>query len=208
MPIKEPLGREECRSLLAPHMHDLEQCFKLAWERWQRWLLQLDGSPGDVKPRSRASTLYDFIVAAATSTFLGKPDVFVSAKSGLLILKFNDRIALRFKKFTGKTLRISRNKTNQARAFDLHQLELSDEVLQPITHVVAGYLLDELASGIDRLAITCSVDGEQFWAPIDIEKQDVMHTDVVHNVVTSDPTSAKPTVRSKRQRPAANSEGD
>jgi hypothetical protein len=206
--ITEPLSRVECRDILSPHLTTLEQCFAVAWTRWTAWLAALDGSPTDVSARTRANALHDFIAKEAEVRFMGAKGVQVKRKRGLLVITIADRVAIRFKKFRGKTLRFARNATRQTAAFDSQQLVLTDDALQPMTLLVAGYLLDGLESGIDTIAVTCSVDGDHFWAPIQVTGADTVQTAPARQLPTTDPTAAKPGVRSKRAKPAAeNSEG-
>jgi hypothetical protein len=191
-----PLSRVECQSLLAEHLPTLEACFKAAWDRWRKWLKELPGSPADVSPRSRASTLYDFITSEVAKQLSGKPGVQIKKSRGLLLVRFRDRVAIRFKKFRGKSLKTSSNHNGQTIAFEQHTLELPSASVQPVTHLVAGYLLDELAVDLEQIAITCSVDGEHFWAPIEVLKSEAVHTADVRIATTADPTAAKPSVRS------------
>src|SRR5260370_39065743 len=83
---------------LQPHLPKLEQCFRVAWKRWIAWMADLEGSPGDVSPRSRASVLYDFITAEAIKAFLGADGIRVRRERGVLVLRFQDRVELRSKK--------------------------------------------------------------------------------------------------------------
>jgi hypothetical protein len=76
--------------------------------------------------------------------------------------RFGNKIALRFKKFRSRTLKTSNNNTAQTALFQSQQLEYFDSKIQPMTHVVAGYLLDDLAIDIDRLAVTCTMDGQHY----------------------------------------------
>jgi hypothetical protein len=161
-------SREAVLARLKPHLPTLDLCFRAAWERWTEWLKRLDGAPSDVTPRSRASVLYDFIVAEAVKSFLGTKDIKVRKEHGFLVLRFQDRVALRFKKFRNRNLNVSANKTGQTELFNSQTLEFPPGSLKPMTHVVAGYLLDSLAMDITRLAITCTCDGVPLWAPIDI----------------------------------------
>ena len=68
-------SREAVLARLKPHLPTLDRCFRAAWERWTDWLKKLDGPPSDVTARSRASVLYDFIVAEAVKAFLGAKDI-------------------------------------------------------------------------------------------------------------------------------------
>jgi len=161
-------SRKAVATRLQPHLPALDQCFRAAWQRWIKWLKKLEGSPADVSARSRASVLYDFIVAEAVRAFLKEDGIRVRKERGFLVLRFQDRVALRFKKFRSRTLSVSANKTGQSELFNGQLLEFPSGSLKPMTHVVAGYLLDGLAMDIAMLAITCTCDGKPLWAPIEI----------------------------------------
>ncbi|WP_330272293.1 hypothetical protein OG205_35755 [Lentzea sp. NBC_00516] len=194
------LTRDECESTLSAHAEVLNQCFLTAWERWQEWLPNVKGSPADVSALTRAMALHDFIRAEVIKKFLGVPGVKIKDKRGLLVVCFHDRVVIRFKKFRGKSLKTSGNWNQQTAAFETHQLELPETSVQPVTHLVAGYLLDELAAGIEKVAVTCLVDGDHYWAPIEISSVATGHTATVHSGPAGDPTSAKPRVRSTRRK--------
>ncbi len=201
--ILGPIDRATCQRLLDPHLRALDSCFHAAWSRWQKWLGTCEGPPADVSPRTRANALYDFIAAEAVKSFAGAPGVLVAKKRGFLVIRFGDKVALRFKKFHSATLRTSDNGTTQSTLFQSQRLEFSDSAVQSMTHVVAGYLLDDLALDIDRLAITCTMDGQHVWAPIEL-----ISDSNVRATPASDPTTARPRVRSTRKaRKSTSSEG-
>jgi hypothetical protein len=181
---------------LNPHLPTLDACFRAAWTRWADWLKKLDGPPTDVTSRSRANVLYDFITAEAVRAFLGTKGIQVRKERGFLVLRFQDRIALRFKKFRSKTLRVSSNKTGQTELFQGQMLEFAPSSVKPMTHVTAGYLLDGLAMDFARLAITCTHDGKPMWAPIEILP---VPTRKVKPLPVTTP-APKPVVRSTRKR--------
>jgi hypothetical protein len=192
----EPLDRAACNDLLAPHLPALEQCFRNAWNRWSVWLKELDGSPADISARTRANIVYDFIVAEAKKLFQGTKDVRTRQERGFLIVHFNDRLALRFKKFRDKSFKTSGISTRQAELFHQQALDFGDE-FQPFTHLVAGYLLDDLALDMNKLAVTCTMDGTHLWAPIEI--LDTSATGKVLQVPIQQPATPKSTVRSSRK---------
>jgi hypothetical protein len=199
--IAQPLERERCLELLTPHLLTLDACFRSAWMRWRTWLEALDGSPADITARSRASALYDLIAAEATTRFLGVDHVRVRRERGFLVLRFHDQLALRFKKFRGRTLRTSSISTRQAVAFDAQTLEVTEGgigTIQPLTHVVAGYVLDDLALDFDMLAITCTLFGEHLWAPIEIITEGEDDSAVVP-MPRADTDGPVPTVHSTRK---------
>lgn len=94
----------------------------------------------------------------------------VVKKRGLLVVHFQDRVALRFKKFRNKNMRTSSNNTRQTELFAAQTLEYGS-ALTPMVHVTAGYLLDSLAVDIKRMAVTCMLNGEHMFAPIDIMRK-------------------------------------
>jgi hypothetical protein len=160
----------------------------------------VEGSPGDVSSRSRANVLYDFITAEVAKRLADKPNVRIRKTRSLMVVRIRDRVVIRFKKFRGRSLKTAGNWNQQTMAFDAHQLELPEGSLQSITHLVAGYLLDELEAGIEKVAITCLVDGEHFWPPIEISSETTGHTATVHTTDVADPTITKPRVRSTRRK--------
>ncbi|WP_433268981.1 hypothetical protein ACQPZF_05680 [Actinosynnema sp. CS-041913] len=200
------LTRTQCEETLSNHVSVLNECFQSAWERWRDWLPQVKGSPADLTAHARARVLHDFIRAEVKRRLLGKPGVQIKESRGLLVVRIRDRVVIRFKKFSGKALKTSGNWNQQTAAFDAHHLELSEDELQPITHLVAGYLLNELEAGIEKVAITCLVEGQHFWPPIEIFTEAAEHTATVHVTDVADPTVSKPRVRSTRRKKATEGE--
>ncbi|MGV4888454.1 hypothetical protein ACSR0Z_17905 [Streptomyces viridosporus] len=194
------MDRASCALLLQPYQDQFDQCFRNAWDRWQEWLKALEGSPADVSPRSRANVLYDFIKAEAIQQFLGVEHVRVRQERGFLVIQIRDRVAIRFKKFRGRKLKTSSIRTGQAAAFQGQALEFANEV-EPMTHLVAGYLLDKFELDLEKLAITCTLDGEHIWAPIEIIP-DVGQGGVTIPMPTSPTDGPRPVIRSTRKRPA------
>jgi hypothetical protein len=190
-------SRDAVAVRLQPHLPKLEQCFRVAWTRWNAWMAALEGSPGDVSPRSRASILYDFISAEAIRAFLGTDGIRVKKERGFLVLRFQDRVALRFKKFRNRNLKISTNNTLQTALYSNQMLEYPAESPKPMVHVTAGYLLDRLAIDIAVLAITCTTAGKHMWAPIEMLPQ---KGGTVAGFPRSQATAPAPSVSSARKR--------
>ncbi|MFG1618339.1 hypothetical protein ACGFI3_36780 [Nonomuraea wenchangensis] len=202
MVIAQPLDRAACNELLAPHIPTLEQCFRNAWARWVEWLAKLDGSPADISARTRANIVYDFIVAEGSNRLRGAENVRIRKVRGFLVIHLNDRIALRFKKFRNKSLKTSGIHTNQATLFNQQALEF-DTKFRPLTHLVAGYLLDDLALDMNKLAVTCTMNGEHLWAPIEI-----LGTSAAGKLepLFAQPATPKSVVRSARKKKKAGDE--
>jgi hypothetical protein len=200
--LSESSDRNAVLGILEPHLPTLEQVFQKAWARLGQWTKNIEGSPADVSARSRASILYDFIVAEAIKAFIGRDGVRVKKKRQLLVLHFRDRIALRFKKFRSATMRASSNRTRQSERYAAQVLEF-DTALTPMTHVVAGYLLDSLSVDIKRLAITCTLNGEHMWEPIEMTSA----PQPVKVLPTKAPSQA-PAVRVRSARKKSDKEGE
>ncbi|MEU5124261.1 hypothetical protein [Streptomyces asoensis] len=195
-----PIDRASCAQLLQPYQGQFDQCFRDAWNRWQEWLKKLDGSPADVSPRARANVLYDFIKAEAVKQFLGAEHVRVREERGFLVIQIHDRLAIRFKKFKGRKLKTSSIPTGQALAFQGQTLEFASEV-EPMTHLVAGYLLDRFELDLHKLAITCTLDGEHLWAPIEIIPN-AGEGGITIPMPASPTDGPRPVIRSTRKTPA------
>ncbi|MFE4817857.1 hypothetical protein ACFRFU_15830 [Streptomyces sp. NPDC056704] len=195
-----PMDRASCVRLLQPFQNKFDQCFRDAWDRWQDWLKKLEGSPADVSSRSRANMLYDFITAEVVKQFIGVEHVRVRKERGFLVLHIQNRVAIRFKKFRGRKLKTSGIPTGQALAFQGQTLEFSSEV-EPMTHLVAGYLLDSFELDLAKLAITCSLDGEHLWAPIEIIP-DAGQGGITIPMPAAPGDGPRPVIRSTRKTPA------
>ncbi|MFJ7129629.1 hypothetical protein [Streptomyces sp. NPDC098101] len=157
--MTEPLNAVEAESTLSPHLPKIAGCIELGWRRWLT-LLKQDSELGIViSARARANLVYDFIRYEAVNAFDGYDDVKVGDSRGFLLLTFDGKIVLRFKKFRDRKLRTSGVPTQQRR-------EYANQVLpglEALTHLVAGYLPDKEGLGLERMAITCSLDDDQLW---------------------------------------------
>ncbi|WP_174535403.1 hypothetical protein [Micromonospora chalcea] len=153
---------EEANRIIGPHLEDLGKLFTKAWKTWT-------DLPPDVKARrtrrTRASWLHDDLTEEARQLFENKPDVEVTDSRGFLILTFENRLVMRFKKFTSRSLRTSGIMTYQRQAYETQQFQLPG--LPSVTTTVAGYLLDALERDFHRLAVVCPFDGDNLWT-IDI----------------------------------------
>ncbi|WP_326593626.1 hypothetical protein [Streptomyces brevispora] len=157
--MTEPLSAVEAELVLSPHLQKIGGCIELGWRRWLG-LLKQDSELGIViSTRSRANLVYDFIRYEAVNAFDGCEDIKVGDSRGFLLLTFEEKIVLRFKKFKDRRLRTSGVPTQQRR-------EYANQVLpgmEALTHLVAGYLPDKTGLGLERMAIACSLDDDQLW---------------------------------------------
>lgn len=157
--MTELLTQVEAERLLQKHSPVITKVIGNAWKRW-RALIKPDPEAGSIlSNRTRASAVYDYIRHEALAAFTGVEGVVVSEDRSFLLLTFDDRVILRFKKFRDKSMRIATTSTKQAR-------EYANQVLpgmESLTHLVAGYLPDEVGIELAKAAITCQVDGEVKW---------------------------------------------
>ncbi|MGW3628187.1 hypothetical protein [Streptomyces sp. NPDC000880] len=157
--MTQPITAVEANELLSPHLGAIGDCIDKGWKSW-RELLEEDPKRGIIiSNRSRANLVHDFIRYEATQTFDADSRVIVSDDRGFLLLTFAGKILLRFKKFSGPGLRTSSIPTQQSREYANQVLPGMDE----LTHLVAGYLPDEAGLGLDRIAITCTLNADQLW---------------------------------------------
>ena len=109
-------------------------------------------------PRTRACLIHDHMEEYARRVFSGmEPDVMLNSEVGFLIVDFQGKIKMRFKKLSGD-LRPYNVKTNQQQAYDDQTLFAT-----PATLVTAGYRLD--STGVFRDAhIVCWAGSELRWS--------------------------------------------
>ena len=148
------LTEQEIRGVLAPYEVRVGEVIRRAVDRWR----QMPASHVvSFTPRTRASAIHDLIVEEATTEFLGDPNVTVSLKRGTVVLAFDSRVAVRFKKVRGSSLRYSVGPTYRQRAIHKQQLPLDDTDLR-VTWATAGYRLD--AAGDLAQAALVVTDGD------------------------------------------------
>lgn len=155
-----PLSEEECREIIAPHMGRLAVAVARGVRQWTD--LQLDpGVPSRFKAillhagsRSKSSLISDWVRAEVEIEFAEVPHVLVRGKGQVFYLVADGRVAIEFKKFTGPSLGVSRNRTyRQAEITGQTQL-VADADVTP-TWLTVGYLLDATGLGIQKIAAAC-----------------------------------------------------
>ena len=101
--------------------------------------------------------------------FDGRAGVHVTEVHGFITVTFENRLVLRFKKFTGRRLRTGGVRTKQRRLFEYQQLVLDG---MRVTTVVAGYLLNDVQQELQEIALVCPRGSSNEWvitldAPVD-----------------------------------------
>lgn len=157
--VTQLLTASEADDALSPHREALGSSIHNGWQRWRDLIEDNPDLAFIVSSRSRAGLVYDFIRHEALKAFHGVPEVQVSEERSFLLLTFNEKIVLRFKKFRDKSMRTASSPTKQAQ-------EYANQVLpgmEALTHLVAGYLPDELGLKLDKTAITCMQGSDLLW---------------------------------------------
>ncbi len=154
--MTEMLSQEQAAELLDQHAPVLNGCIERAWTRW---LANSDAATAS--KRTRAATVYDYITQEVEKTFAEVPGVRLKWKHNSLNMTVDDSAILKFKKFRGKKLRTSGIATNARNNF-LRQAGVLDGMV--VTHLVVGYLLDDLEQGTAKIAVTCPLGKGNLWA--------------------------------------------
>lgn len=172
-PDVTPLSEEECREIVAPHMGRLSSAVARGIRQWTD--VQLDPSvPFQFKAsllqagnRSKSSLISDWVRAEVETEFADVPHVLVRRKRQVFYLVVDGRVAIEFKKFTGPSLGVSRNRTSrQAKITNQTQL-VADADVTP-TWLTVGYLLDATGLGIQKIAAACRL-GLELQYSFDLE---------------------------------------
>ncbi|MBD0735284.1 hypothetical protein [Streptomyces sp. CBMA29] len=157
--MTQTLSKEAAEGVLEKHSLGLTKVIAAGWSRWRELVKQDPGLGSILSNRSRASIVSDCIRHEALVVFDGAEDVTVSEDRGFLLLTFNEKIILRFKKFRGATLRTSSVPTQQALEYAAQTLP----GMESLTHLVAGYLPDEVGIDLKKAAITCPEGNGVNW---------------------------------------------
>lgn len=161
--MNDVISREAADAILRPHRDAISLCLHNGWDRWSNDTTL----PTSVRPGTRANLVYDYAVSEAWRILNGRTGLSLSEQRGFLLVNVEDALLLRFKKFR-KGLATSGIPTAQAQLF-AHQLRLDN--MPALTHIVAGYLLDQFDRTIARAAVTCNVGSLRIWT-IDLPRPD------------------------------------
>lgn len=149
---------DEAHKILSPNYRDIMECIYEGLNRIEELRQREPEFCIPLTSRSRASMIHDYIESAAQKVFVIKgKEIAVRTEKGFLIVDFYRRVFLRFKKLQ-RNLMPCNIETEQQKAFDEQTLFEG-----PVTHVTAGYRLDDL--GVYRDAhIVCWAYGELLWS--------------------------------------------
>lgn len=154
--MTELLTQEQAADLLDSHSPALHGCIDRAWSRWLK-----NPDVATASKRTRATTVYDYITQEVQQTFGDVRGVTLAWKHGSLNMTIDNAAVIKFKKFRSRKLRTSGIPTN-ARNHFLRQAGVLDGMI--VTHLVVGYLLDELELAPETIAVTCPLGKGNLWA--------------------------------------------
>lgn len=157
----ELISEAEARALFAPYLPLLSDCLMSGWVAWEAVRSTPQGRP--LGKSARARIVWDHATRRAEDLFDSMSEVGKARVHGLLILDFSLAL-LRFKKLDNN-LQTRGIPTRQQQLFaDQAQTEMQQLSLwRPVPMIVAGYLLDRLETGIDRLVLVLLRHGQVLW---------------------------------------------
>jgi hypothetical protein len=190
------ISQTQAEKLLGPQLKRIRDCIVRAFQKWRS-----DYSKNALvhTARSRASVIHDHMVAFAKEYFSGDDSIRIFSKSGLAVVNIKDVVLLRFKKLDAKK-RSSSIPTRQNYLFKA-QLDLPG-IPSELTHLEAGYVLNELQTGLDGVYITCPNKNRLEWF---IDLTPLVGTNVTQITINSTPTAAPQAARRKRIKPKTDS---
>ncbi|MDP9417174.1 MAG: hypothetical protein M3P48_04935 [Actinomycetota bacterium] len=160
------LTEDETRQVMAPYEDRLAAVLSRAFTRWRS--LPPEHALA-MSARSRASLIHDYIVDEAGAEFAGDGHVTVTHKRGTVVLVFAGKVAVRFKKVSGDSLRYSVGRTWRQRAIHHQQLALDGTDVR-LTWATAGWRLNA-AGGLAQTALVVN-DGDRQQYAFDLAPAD------------------------------------
>jgi hypothetical protein len=152
------LTLEEAEERLKPHQDRLNRCIQHGWDAYMK---DYTAKHLILSARSRATIVFDEIIARAEAEFSRLEGVKFVRKSNSFLLYIGDKITLRFKKIK-KCGRCSNIDTRQQVLFKA-QAQMYLPTMLEGTLLQAGYVLDELQREIDRKMVVCQLNNRVLW---------------------------------------------
>jgi hypothetical protein len=143
------ISKSQAEQILGSHLKRIRDCIVRAFQKYvsdYRSVALVHTS------RSRASVIHDHMIANARESFAGDDGIRIFSKSGLSLINVKDSLLLRFKKMDKK--KHTHNIPTQQSFLFRAQLELPG-IPAELTHLEAGYVLNDLQTGLDGVYITC-----------------------------------------------------
>ena len=160
--MDELISAEEAQELLYPQRaKKLAACIQGGWDKWRELGRRAPDLQIPLNASTRALIVHNHITDLARKEFADDPAVHVGDNRGFLILTIEEKMVVRFKKYRNKSFKTSNIPTRQQLQF-AYQLQLPG-MPPEATRLVAGYLLDELQTSIETIAVTCSIGPDLQW---------------------------------------------
>ena len=118
------------------------------------------GIKTNLKARTSASLIHDFIQIRAREKFANEPNIKVDEFNGMFGLLISKRLFVRFKKLTPE-MKASNVSTDQIELFNKQQLEIPGT--EQVTMLTAGYVPDATWTIIQSIVLTCKINDELKW---------------------------------------------
>jgi len=134
------------------------------------------------------------MVAFAREFFVGDENIRIFSKRGLAVVNIKDVVLLRFKKLDNN--KRSRNIPTTQQYLFRAQLDLPG-IPSELTHLEAGYVLNELQTGLDGVYITCPNKNRLEWF---IDLTPLSGTNVARLPINANPVPAAASQAAKRKR--------
>jgi hypothetical protein len=149
---------EEAEELLKPYVELLNRCIQHGWDAYQN---DYATKHHLLSARSRATIVFDEIIARAEQEFNGIDGVKFVRKSNSFMLYIGDKATVRFKKIR-KSGRCSNIDTRQQVLFKAQaQFRLPGMLEGTLLH--AGYLLNDIERDIRRKMVVCQLNNRVLW---------------------------------------------
>jgi len=174
------LTSQEGEELLKPYVDALNRCIQHGWDSYQN---DYTSKHHILSARTRATIVFDEIIACAEQEFYGKDGVRFVRKSNSFMLYIGEKATIRFKKIK-RNGRCSNIDTRQQVLFKAQaQLRLPGMLEGTLLHV--GYLLNDIEKDINRKMVVCQLNNRVLW-------QFELKSEAVATVVPMEPTPPQP----------------
>jgi hypothetical protein len=148
---------KDVNSILVPHKPRIAECIYTGFDFLLDIREKYPKRYAQLSPTTRAGIVHDETVACASQVFKGlKPDVAIVPALGSIVITFQEKVALRFKKLSDN-LEANNIQTKQ-------QKDFNQQTLWPdLCNVTAGYRLDPTGHEIRDIQIVCWYRDELLW---------------------------------------------
>ena len=153
MPL--PMTRVAAEHHLADDLLFIGDCLHAGVER----LNEVRSTLGPISLRTQASLVHDFAAEHAEAIFAERPDVTTRRCQDLMVIDFDGRILVRFRKLSDGWS-FSRNDTDQTR---LWEAQMPLEGFPTATNLTAGYRLDDTGRVLESAALVCTLLRRYQW---------------------------------------------